>query len=64
MMTSGEGLLLHSVFFVPLLRITYRFAHAPPPFSGGYMKSSARVIADSITNLSQKNLVQLGSQPD
>ncbi|XBI39431.1 hypothetical protein VPH35_124203 [Triticum aestivum] len=32
--------------------------------SGGYMKSSARVIADSITNLSQKDLIQLGSQPD
>ncbi|XP_044956358.1 histone deacetylase 2 isoform X3 [Hordeum vulgare subsp. vulgare] len=31
--------------------------------SGGYMKSSARVIADSITNLSQKDLIQLGSQP-
>ncbi|KAI4964004.1 hypothetical protein ZWY2020_008498 [Hordeum vulgare] len=32
--------------------------------SGGYMKSSARVIADSITNLSQKDLIQLGSQPN
>jgi histone deacetylase 11 len=32
------------------------------PFSGGYMKSSARVIADSIINLSNKNLIELGSQ--
>uniref|UniRef100_A0ACD6ADL2 Uncharacterized protein n=1 Tax=Avena sativa TaxID=4498 RepID=A0ACD6ADL2_AVESA len=37
---------------IPLLMLT----------SGGYMKSSARVIADSVINLSQKNLVQLGSQ--
>ncbi|KAI0491940.1 hypothetical protein KFK09_026203 [Dendrobium nobile] len=29
--------------------------------SGGYMKSSARVIADSITNLSKKNLIDLNS---
>ncbi|AQL04104.1 Histone deacetylase 11 [Zea mays] len=28
----------------------------------GYMKSSARVIADSIINLSNKNLIGLGSQ--
>lgn len=32
------------------------------PFSEGYMKSSARVIADSIINLSNKNLIELGSQ--
>uniref|UniRef100_A0ACD5WY77 Uncharacterized protein n=1 Tax=Avena sativa TaxID=4498 RepID=A0ACD5WY77_AVESA len=37
---------------IPLLMLT----------SGGYMKSSARVIADSVINLSQKNLIQLGSQ--
>ncbi|XP_051199758.1 histone deacetylase 2 isoform X2 [Lolium perenne] len=37
---------------IPLLMLT----------SGGYMKLSARVIADSIINLSQKNLIQLGSQ--
>lgn len=30
--------------------------------SGGYMKSSARVIADSIINLANKNLIELGSQ--
>lgn len=29
--------------------------------SGGYMKSSARVIADSISNLSRKSLIDLGS---
>ncbi|KAF5748313.1 histone deacetylase 2 isoform X1 [Tripterygium wilfordii] len=29
--------------------------------SGGYMKSSARVIADSIANLSQKSLINLSS---
>lgn len=28
--------------------------------SGGYMKSSARVIADSIINLSTKSLIDLG----
>lgn len=37
---------------IPLLMLT----------SGGYMKSSARVIADSIINLSNKNLIGLGSQ--
>uniref|UniRef100_A0A0E0E321 Histone deacetylase domain-containing protein n=1 Tax=Oryza meridionalis TaxID=40149 RepID=A0A0E0E321_9ORYZ len=37
---------------IPLLMLT----------SGGYMKSSARVIADSIINLSNKNLIELGSQ--
>ncbi|KAL6603906.1 hypothetical protein ACP70R_044267 [Stipagrostis hirtigluma subsp. patula] len=37
---------------IPLLMLT----------SGGYMKSSARVIADSIINLSNKNLIQLSSQ--
>lgn len=37
---------------IPLLMLT----------SGGYMKSSARVIADSIINLSKKNLIELGSQ--
>ncbi|GKV00159.1 hypothetical protein SLEP1_g12899 [Rubroshorea leprosula] len=31
--------------------------------SGGYMKSSARVIADSIANLSKKNLIDLGKHP-
>ncbi|TVT98831.1 hypothetical protein EJB05_55846, partial [Eragrostis curvula] len=36
---------------VPLLMLT----------SGGYMKSSARVIADSIINLSRKNLIELGT---
>lgn len=36
---------------VPLLMLT----------SGGYMKSSARVIADSIMNLSRKNLIDLGA---
>ncbi|KAJ0977484.1 hypothetical protein J5N97_012958 [Dioscorea zingiberensis] len=34
---------------IPLLMLT----------SGGYMKSSARVIADSITNLAKKNLIEL-----
>ena len=29
----------------------------PLGLSGGYMKSSARVIADSITNLSVKRLI-------
>lgn len=29
--------------------------------SGGYMKSSARVIADSIANLSRKGLIDTGS---
>ncbi|CAN6220997.1 unnamed protein product [Urochloa humidicola] len=37
---------------IPLLMLT----------SGGYMKSSARVIADSIINLPNKNLIELGSQ--
>jgi len=37
---------------IPLLMLT----------SGGYMKSSARVIADSIINLSNKNLIELGNQ--
>ncbi|KAJ1278578.1 hypothetical protein BS78_04G089900 [Paspalum vaginatum] len=37
---------------VPLLMLT----------SGGYMKSSARVIADSIINLSKKNLVDIGTR--
>ncbi|KAL6839546.1 hypothetical protein ACP4OV_030816 [Aristida adscensionis] len=37
---------------IPLLMLT----------SGGYMKSSARVIADSIINLSNRNLIQLSSQ--
>ncbi|CAN6207427.1 unnamed protein product [Urochloa humidicola] len=37
---------------IPLLMLT----------SGGYMKSSARVIADSVINLSNKNLIELGSQ--
>ncbi|XP_047043247.1 histone deacetylase 2-like [Lolium rigidum] len=37
---------------IPLLMLT----------SGGYMKSSARVIADSIINISQKNFIQLGNQ--
>uniref|UniRef100_A0A0A9E2I3 Histone deacetylase domain-containing protein n=1 Tax=Arundo donax TaxID=35708 RepID=A0A0A9E2I3_ARUDO len=37
---------------IPLIMLT----------SGGYMKSSARVIADSIINLSNKNLIQLGNQ--
>ncbi|XP_004966046.1 histone deacetylase 2 isoform X1 [Setaria italica] len=37
---------------IPLLMLT----------SGGYMKSSARVIADSIINLANKNLIELGSQ--
>lgn len=36
---------------IPLLMLT----------SGGYMKSSARVIADSIINLSKKNLIALDS---
>ncbi|KAL6888910.1 hypothetical protein ACP4OV_009936 [Aristida adscensionis] len=36
---------------VPLVMLT----------SGGYMKSSARVIADSIINLSKKNLIDLGA---
>lgn len=36
---------------IPLLMLT----------SGGYMKSSARVIADSIMNLSKKSLIDLGS---
>ncbi|KAL3498608.1 hypothetical protein ACH5RR_041340 [Cinchona calisaya] len=31
--------------------------------SGGYMKSSARVIADSIINLSKKSLIELPSSP-
>ncbi|XP_027183218.1 histone deacetylase 2 [Coffea eugenioides] len=31
--------------------------------SGGYMKSSARVIADSIINLSKKSLIDLQSSP-
>ncbi|KAH7681954.1 histone deacetylase 11 protein [Dioscorea alata] len=30
--------------------------------SGGYMKSSARVIADSITNLAKKNLIEIPSK--
>ncbi|KAM0944748.1 putative histone deacetylase [Dioscorea sansibarensis] len=30
--------------------------------SGGYMKSSARVIADSITNLAKKNLIEMPSK--
>ncbi|KAH9327153.1 hypothetical protein KI387_007331, partial [Taxus chinensis] len=30
--------------------------------SGGYMKSSARVIADSITNLSKKHLIELNNK--
>lgn len=37
---------------VPLLMLT----------SGGYMKSSARVIADSVINLSRKNLIKLGTR--
>lgn len=32
-------------------------------FLGGYMKSSARVIADSIINLSKKSLIELQSSP-
>ncbi|XP_023768687.1 histone deacetylase 2 [Lactuca sativa] len=31
--------------------------------SGGYMKSSARVIADSIINLSKKSLITMGGTP-
>lgn len=31
--------------------------------SGGYMKSSAKVIADSIENLSKQNLIDTGSTP-
>ncbi|TKW37224.1 hypothetical protein SEVIR_1G034800v4 [Setaria viridis] len=37
---------------IPLLMLT----------SGGYMKSSARVIADSIINLSKKNLIDIGTR--
>ncbi|XP_066325291.1 histone deacetylase 2-like isoform X5 [Miscanthus floridulus] len=36
---------------IPLLMMT----------SGGYMKSSARVISDSIVNLSNKNLIDIGT---
>ncbi|XP_066323298.1 histone deacetylase 2-like, partial [Miscanthus floridulus] len=36
---------------IPLLMLT----------SGGYMKSSARVIADSIVNISNKNLIDIGT---
>ncbi|KAF6175343.1 hypothetical protein GIB67_021848 [Kingdonia uniflora] len=38
---------------IPLIMVT----------SGGYMKSSARVIADSIANLSKKGLIDLDSPP-
>ncbi|KAG2649565.1 hypothetical protein PVAP13_1NG116400 [Panicum virgatum] len=37
---------------IPLLMLT----------SGGYMESSARVIADSIINLSKKNLIDIGTR--
>ncbi|MQL97444.1 hypothetical protein Taro_030134 [Colocasia esculenta] len=36
---------------IPILMLT----------SGGYMKSNARIIADSITNLAKKNLIDLQS---
>lgn len=31
--------------------------------SGGYMKSSARVIANSVENLSRKGLINMGRSP-
>ncbi|OEL30390.1 Histone deacetylase 2 [Dichanthelium oligosanthes] len=64
MLTSGE-ILLHFVVCSPshksdnaVFLCTNHFA----VLSGGYMKSSARVIADSIINLSNKDLIELGSQ--
>ena len=68
MLTSGEPHLLYFVFLFLSCEShtsttnTAWICTRLTLFSGGYMKSSARVIADSIINLSQKNLIQLGSQ--
>ncbi|RVX17630.1 Histone deacetylase 2 [Vitis vinifera] len=55
---AGRGALYCYVLFVKQLSNTSMGIES---FSGGYMKSSAKVIADSIVNLSRKCLIDTGS---
>lgn len=66
--SNDQVYLLPFDFFADSILVAWSNVYSPMFFinssPGGYMKSSAKVIADSIENLSKQRLIDTESSPD